>query len=190
VRSAELLSFLQSPQGLWRATWIEDQLCRLVLKGFERGENIEKVLRLKSSSTVLDRFQDEWKAYWRGDSVDFHVPIRLQGTQFQLRVWQELKCIPHGQRISYRELALRVGNPRAYRAVGAANSKNPLPIVVPCHRVVQADGSLGGFAFGQNLKKFLLEHESKVVPNEGLEPPHLAAQGSKPCVSTNSTSWA
>ena len=82
-----------------------------------------------------------------------------QGTPFQLRVWQELRRIPWGQTISYGELARRVGNPKASRAVGQANAVNPIPLIIPCHRVIAADGSLGGYSSGLDRKRWLLRHE-------------------------------
>ncbi len=92
-----------------------------------------------------------------GDFAD--LPLDLQGTPFQLKVWQELRRIPRGRTISYRELAQRVGSPKAFRAVGQANGRNPVPIIVPCHRVIAADGSLGGYASGLDKKRLLLRHE-------------------------------
>ncbi len=98
--------------------------------------------------------------YFAGRRTHFDVPLAPQGTSFQLRVWAELRRIPYGQTISYGELARRVGLPRAARAVGAANGANPLPIIVPCHRVIGADGRLTGFGGGLALKADLLALES------------------------------
>jgi methylated-DNA-[protein]-cysteine S-methyltransferase len=96
--------------------------------------------------------------------MQFDLPLAPQGSDFQLGVWAQLRCIPYGATISYGELAQRVGDPSAARAVGAANGRNPLPIVVPCHRVIGADGSLTGFGGGLATKKFLLDHEQKYAP--------------------------
>lgn len=87
------------------------------------------------------------------------VPIVPIGSEFQLRVWHELRRIPPGRTLSYGQLAQRIGNPKASRAVGAANGRNPLCIVVPCHRVIAADGTLGGFSAGLEAKRWLLHHE-------------------------------
>src|SRR6185436_14131737 len=87
------------------------------------------------------------------------VAVALKGTAFQLSVWRELRKIPAGDFISYAELAERVGKPRAVRAVGQANAKNPVALVVPCHRVVSSDGALGGYAAGGDRKAWLLAHE-------------------------------
>jgi methylated-DNA-[protein]-cysteine S-methyltransferase len=101
------------------------------------------------------------QAYFRGELREFDVPLALQGTEFQRRVWNALRGIPYGETISYLQLAERIGNPRAVRAVGLANGSNPIPIIVPCHRVIGSDGSLTGFGGGISTKKKLLELESK-----------------------------
>ena len=98
-------------------------------------------------------------AYFAGELTQFDLPLAAQGSEFDVRVWTELRRIPYGATLSYGELANRVGDPLAARAVGAANGRNPLPIVVPCHRVIGANGSLTGFGGGLATKKFLLEHE-------------------------------
>jgi methylated-DNA-[protein]-cysteine S-methyltransferase len=85
--------------------------------------------------------------------------LKPQGTSFQLSVWRELRKVAYGKTVSYGELARRVGNPKASRAVGAANGANPIPIIIPCHRVIGADGSLTGFGGGLEVKRFLLELE-------------------------------
>lgn len=97
--------------------------------------------------------------YFAGERQHFELPLHPVGTAFQLAVWQELRRIPYGTTISYGELARRIGKPQAVRAVGAANGRNPLPIVVPCHRVIGADGSLTGFGGGLPIKRHLLDLE-------------------------------
>lgn len=99
------------------------------------------------------------EAYFAGELTDFDLPLQLRGTPFQRRVWDALQEIPFGETISYGELARRVGNPKASRAVGLANGRNPIAIVVPCHRVIGADGSLTGYGGGIERKVWLLEHE-------------------------------
>ena len=95
------------------------------------------------------------------------MPLAPHGTPFQLKVWKELRRIPYGKTLSYGELAARIGNPAASRAVGAANGKNPISIIVPCHRVIGADGSLTGFGGGLPVKRQLLELEG-VLPGRLL----------------------
>jgi len=101
------------------------------------------------------------QAYFRGELKEFDLPLAMVGTEFQLRVWNALRAIPYGETISYAQLAERIGNPKAVRAVGLANGSNPIPIIVPCHRVIGSDGSLTGFGGGLSTKKMLLELENK-----------------------------
>ncbi len=98
--------------------------------------------------------------YFAGRRAAFDVELDLTGTPFQLRVWEQLRAIPYGHTISYGELARRIGQPTASRAVGMANGRNPVSIVVPCHRVVAADGGLGGYGWGTDRKAWLLALES------------------------------
>jgi len=106
---------------------------------------------------------DQLSRYFNGRLVRFNVPLDLIGTPFQIRVWKELVKIPYGTTISYKQLARRVGTPRAFQAVGRANSTNPLPIIVPCHRVLGSDGSLVGYACGVKTKEFLLRLEGAII---------------------------
>lgn len=102
----------------------------------------------------------ELNRYFAGDPTAFSaLTLDLHGTPFQLRVWEELRRIPWGATISYRELARRVGHLRALRAVGQANALNPVPLIIPCHRVISADGGLGGYRAGLERKRWLLAHE-------------------------------
>ena len=100
------------------------------------------------------------REYFEGKRTRFDFPIDLQGTAFQKTVWNALLEIPYGHTLSYMDLAKRLGDPRAIRAVAAANGQNPLWVVVPCHRVIGSDGSLTGYAGGLHRKKWLLNHES------------------------------
>jgi methylated-DNA-[protein]-cysteine S-methyltransferase len=99
------------------------------------------------------------REYFAGKRREFDLPLAPRGTEFQRRVWQALRAIPYGETICYGELARRIGNPRASRAVGLANGANPLPIIVPCHRVIGADGTLTGFGGGLAIKRALLALE-------------------------------
>lgn len=116
-------------------------------------------IRTPDNDAVLDAARRQLDRYFDGQLKQFDLPIAMQGTAFQLRVWSELRRIAFGQTISYRELAERVGKPRASRAVGSANAANPLAIIVPCHRVIASDGTLAGFAGGVCVKRSLLDHE-------------------------------
>ncbi len=109
--------------------------------------------------TVLPVVREQLGAYFAGDLTSFDVPLSVVGTPFQQRVWAALATIGYGQTWSYRQLAEAIGNPKAVRAVGLANGRNPVSIVVPCHRVVGADGSLTGYGGGLARKQWLLQHE-------------------------------
>lgn len=103
------------------------------------------------------------REYFAGKRTGFDLPLAPQGTAFQRSVWRQLQEIPYGETISYGELARRVGNPKASRAVGSANGANPLPIVIPCHRVIAGDGTLGGFGGGLPTKQTLLALEQRAL---------------------------
>jgi methylated-DNA-[protein]-cysteine S-methyltransferase len=103
--------------------------------------------------------REQLRAYFAGELRDFDVPLGLAGTAFQRRVWRALCDIPYGETLSYADLARRVGQPGAARAVGSANGANPVAIIVPCHRVIAADGTLGGYGGGLDRKQWLLRHE-------------------------------
>jgi methylated-DNA-[protein]-cysteine S-methyltransferase len=118
---------------------------------------------------LLRRAHEQLRAYFEGDLTQFDLPLLPEGTPFQLRVWGKLEEIPYGETISYRQLAERIGNPSASRAVGAANGSNPLAIVVPCHRVIGANGLLVGYGGGLPIKQRLLELEARV--SFRLKPP-------------------
>ncbi len=104
---------------------------------------------------------EQLEAYFAGELTSFEVELDMRGTEFQRRVWEGLRAIPYGTTLSYGELAGRVGNAKACRAVGLANGRNPVAIIVPCHRVIGADGTLTGFGGGLDRKSWLLEHETK-----------------------------
>ena len=108
---------------------------------------------------ILTAASGQLAAYFTGALRAFTLPLAPNGTDFQRRVWRALEAIPYGATISYAELARRVGNTTAVRAVGAANGRNPIPIIVPCHRVIGSDGSLTGFGGGLDRKRWLLQHE-------------------------------
>jgi methylated-DNA-[protein]-cysteine S-methyltransferase len=103
-------------------------------------------------------------AYFTGERRDFSLPLGARGSAFQQRVWAALRAIPFGETRSYGELADTLGKPGGARAVGRANATNPICLIVPCHRVIGADGSLAGFAFGPEIKRWLLTHEGALAP--------------------------
>jgi methylated-DNA-[protein]-cysteine S-methyltransferase len=112
--------------------------------------------------SILIETVRQFDFYLRGGLRDFNLPLAPRGTAFQHRVWDRLRAIPYGETRSYRDIASAIGSPNAVRAVGRANGTNPLPIVVPCHRVIASDGSLCGFGGGLDIKRCLLELERSV----------------------------
>lgn len=141
------------------------------LKLFSNGKELTRILlpsqlsesdgvTTKNADPILQQTCDELESYFAGARKEFEVAISPEkGTEFQRQVWTALSKIPFGTTITYSELAMRVGRPSAVRAVGAANGQNAIPIIVPCHRVIGANGSLTGFAGGIELKQQLLAHE-------------------------------
>ncbi len=117
---------------------------------------------------VLPAVQEQLAAYFAGQLTTFDLPLSVGGTAFQQQVWTALSTIPYGVTWTYRQLAEAIGNPRAVRAVGLANGRNPVSIVVPCHRVVGADGSLTGYGGGLERKQWLLEHERRLPEAQRL----------------------
>jgi methylated-DNA-[protein]-cysteine S-methyltransferase len=123
----------------------------------------QKDTGLGSAGAVLAQARQQLTEYFAGSRTTFDLLLDPSGTDFQRRVWDALRTIPYGATTSYGVLARRLGDPHATRAVGAANGKNPIPIVVPCHRVVGAKGELTGFGGGLDRKRWLLEHEGALM---------------------------
>ena len=136
----------------------------LVATAFGNTTNLRQ--RLKVGQLTADKnagraARDEILAYYAGERLVFTTPLAPIATSFQNRVWSALQKIPFGETRTYGQLAAKLGNPAASRAVGRANATNPICLIVPCHRVIGADGSLTGFAFGEAIKRQLLDHEKK-----------------------------
>lgn len=119
----------------------------------------------KDDCTILKQCEAQLEDYFCGKSLEFSVPLNPKGTEFQKKVWAELLTIPKGETITYHELAVRLGDPKCIRAAGTANGRNPLAIVIPCHRVIGANNKLTGYAGGLDRKRWLLEHEMKYHPS-------------------------
>jgi methylated-DNA-[protein]-cysteine S-methyltransferase len=132
-------------------------LCGLYMVG-QRHRPPEETFG-ERDDTLFDEATDQLRAYFRGELKEFTLELRMSGTPFQRSVWEQLRKIPYGEICSYGELADTLGNPKASRAVGLANGKNPIGIIVPCHRVVGADGSLTGYGGGLERKQRLLDFE-------------------------------
>lgn len=146
------IAFLKSPLGITKIVGDANGISEISVS--DKGE--ESVSIPKELEQAVSQLQE----YFEGKRNDFNLKLNPKGTEFQQRVWQELLNIPFGKTLSYLELSKKLGDVKAIRAVAAANGKNPLWIVVPCHRVIGTDGSLTGYAGGLGRKKWLLEHEN------------------------------
>lgn len=152
-------------------TTCDSPFCEIILVGNENGlkylhlntkqgkrkfEISEKWIR---KDLFFDDIKNQLDEYFAGNRRVFDVKLNPQGTGYQKKVWSELEKIPYGETCTYKDIAIRIGNDKAARAVGMANSRNPIPLIVPCHRVVGANGNLTGFAHGIEVKEKLIEHE-------------------------------
>lgn len=143
-------TYYDSPIGSICLVEEENQIAGLF---FEQGINENK------ETPLLIEAKRQLQEYFAGVRTEFNLPIKFEGTEFQIKVWKALQTIPYGEIRSYGEIAKQIGNPNAARAVGNANNKNHIMILIPCHRVVGADGSLVGFGAGLPVKEYLLKLE-------------------------------
>jgi methylated-DNA-[protein]-cysteine S-methyltransferase len=116
----------------------------------------------KAETPLIKKAASQLEEYFKSKRTDFDLPLALEGTGFQCSVWEALQTIPFGQTCTYGDIAAKIGNPKACRAVGLANNRNPIVIIVPCHRVIGKNGSLTGYGGGLKVKQFLLELEKKL----------------------------
>jgi methylated-DNA-[protein]-cysteine S-methyltransferase len=146
------IAFIKTPLGIAKIVGDENGISEISV--FAEGQ-----ITIEIPSQLLECIS-QLQDYFDGKRTDFNFKLHLKGTDFQQRVWKELLNIPFGKTISYMDLSKKLGDVKAIRAVASANGKNPLWIVVPCHRVIGTDGSLTGYAGGLWRKKWLLEHEN------------------------------
>lgn len=144
------VDFIDTPLGLMEVCATNSGLTSILFCEYAQSSN---------KNALTERARVQLDAYFAGSRQHFDLPLSANGTAFQARVWQALQDIPFGETRSYGEIAAQVGNPKGSRAVGLANGKNPLTIVVPCHRVIGASGALTGYASGVDRKAWLLHHE-------------------------------
>lgn len=163
------LAWIETPLGPMIAGAVQDGIClldfterRMLEREMEKLAAIMKATFTAAPHELHERLREELKEYFEGRRLNFTVPIIYPGTDFQRRVWNELISIPLGETRSYEEMARRIGSPGASRAVGLANGLNRIAIVIPCHRVINKDGSLGGYGGGFWRKKYLLDHEQRI----------------------------
>ena len=171
---------LETPVGSLTLFARDDTLCGVAFAEEQAGlvKNLERRLGplLLKQEPDAGGFATALRAYFSGDIGAIEtLKVDTGGTEFQRRVWHALRDIPAGETISYGQLAKAVGSPKAVRAVGAANGQNPVPIVVPCHRVIRGDGDLCGYGGGVDRKRWLLEHETAAVGRGSRQRPLFAA---------------
>jgi methylated-DNA-[protein]-cysteine S-methyltransferase len=153
-------SYLDTPIGTLLIAGDDHSIHRIEFPSHGKARRPEPDWRESTRGPVAEAIR-QLREYFAGRRSDFDLPLAPQGTAFQKTVWDRLLEIPYGETISYGELARRVGNPKASRAVGAANGQNPIPIVIPCHRVIGSNGKLTGFGGGLPVKETLLALEAK-----------------------------
>ncbi len=161
------ISKLESPFGIIYLASSDDGLVQIGLSTEEKflvelNKKYPKS-QIEENDAKNEMALQQLKDYFSGERNEFSVPIRLAGTEFQKKVWNELLKIPYGQTISYGEIARNIGNPKAVRAVGLANNRNPVSIIVPCHRVIGANGKLVGYGGGLDMKENLLRLEGALL---------------------------
>ena len=145
--------YINSPIGITKISGDENGIASVTV--LNTDEKISDIIPEELEDCVL-----QLQEYFKGERQEFSLKLNPQGTEFQQRVWDALQTIPYGKTTSYLELSKQLGDVKAIRAVANANGKNPLWIIIPCHRVIGSDGSLTGYAGGLHRKKWLLEHES------------------------------
>jgi methylated-DNA-[protein]-cysteine S-methyltransferase len=145
-----------SPIGDLLLTWRDEALTGLYVETVPPAD-------ARHDAAPFGAVIEQLDAYWDGELTEFDVPLSPSGTPFQLQVWDALREIPYGRTMSYGSLAERVGRPKAARAVGAANGRNPISIIVPCHRVIGSGGALVGYGWGVERKRKLLDLEARVL---------------------------
>jgi methylated-DNA-[protein]-cysteine S-methyltransferase len=145
----------ESPFGKMEIGYDDSRLLFVKLK-------TEKALAdSQEASELSKKIKQQMDEYFNGSRKVFDLPLRFEGTEFQRKVWRVLQEIPYGETRTYKEIAERIGNPKACRAVGMANNKNRIPIIIPCHRVIGVNGALVGYAGGLEIKEALLTHEKR-----------------------------
>lgn len=147
----------KSPIGLLKICEEHGRLTNLYLQKETSGT--EQLRNHELHSDLLYEAYKQINEYFMGKRMDFDLPLSYTGTEFQQRIWKELQTIPYGETRSYEDIAVNIGNKKAVRAVGQANNRNPIIIIVPCHRVIHKNGNIGGFGCGIEVKKYLLNLE-------------------------------
>ena len=148
-------TYFQSPIGMLEICGTDKHICSILFIDHQQQET-------SVQSKILNNCVKQLQEYFRHQRKDFDLPLNPDGSSFQNQVWRILQTIPYGSTASYLDVAQKIGNPKAVRAVGGANGKNPITIIIPCHRVIGANGKLVGYGGGMWRKKWLLQHEQNL----------------------------
>lgn len=142
--------------------YLPDTVLGLGLEASSRGLRVIRFgakVQPDKPGPIVKKAERQMREYLAGERSDFDIPLDMEGSEFQIEVWQALRRIPYGETRSYRDIARAVNRPKGFQAIGQANTRNPLPIIVPCHRVIAVDGGMGGYGGGLERKRILLETE-------------------------------
>lgn len=160
----KFFDYYKSPLGNMLIVEEDNAITNLSLQ-IQQSENLEASFSLApmthNSTDLLETAKSQLTEYFQGTRRIFDLPLNPSGTPFQKKVWQALCQIPYGETRSYKEIALQIDHPKGFRAVGMANNRNPIMLIIPCHRVIGSDGALVGYALGLDIKKWLLDHEKR-----------------------------
>lgn len=159
-------TFMPSPVGAFLVAGTDRVLCRTA---FSESEQFVLGDEWVEDAAPLAYAVEPLQSYFNGELTEFNVPLRMDGSEFQVAVWKALMDVPYGKTASYGDIAHALGKPGASRAVGGANNSNHIPIIIPCHRIIGADGSMTGFGGGMKNKEILLKLEGISVPSEQLD---------------------
>ena len=152
---------MNSPVGKIEIIEENEKLIELNIYNEEKNEQKNKII--EKDTRLLLEVEKQLREYFEGKRIKFEISLNPKGTEFMKKVWKELLNIPYGETRTYKEIAEKIGNSKASRAVGMANNKNPIPIIIPCHRVIGSNNKLVGYALGLDMKQYLLDLERKVV---------------------------
>ena len=157
-------NIIKTPMGDLILVANDSELTGIYFPGCDHVPAEHKDWKRDARHPVLRQAKEQLDEYFAGARTEFSLPMRFAGTDFQERVWRQIARIPHGKTLSYADLARKAGKPRAIRAAGSNTGRNPLSIVIPCHRVVGTNGGFGGYAGGLDRKRYLLELEKQAEP--------------------------
>ena len=174
MKKQYIYTWMQSPLGALRLVGSKDGLTAILWKDQSLDSMCLEMVSEDRMNPVLVETEKQLEEYFAGKRKSFNLVYDFTGTDFQEKVWKALLDIPYGETVSYGQIAKQIGNPKAVRAVGAANSRNPIPIIAACHRVISASGKLTGYTGGLETKAYLLKLEGNVLNGKPLSSTKVA----------------